>query len=74
MGWNYQKQEWLKRFVEKVGKKRSRRLLHTVGVIDHGKIRLMDMSYCPSDRTDGLEIKVSETMRNFDENGNTVKV
>jgi len=32
------------------------------------------MSYCPSDRTDGLEIKVSETMRNFDENGNTVKV
>jgi hypothetical protein len=67
-------QEWLKRFVEKVDKERSRRLLQTAGVIDHGKIRLMDMLYCPHDRTDGLEIKVSETMRNFDDNGNMVRI
>jgi hypothetical protein len=43
-GRNYQLQDWLKRFVEKLGEGRSARLNQTAGFIDNGKIRLMDIS------------------------------
>jgi hypothetical protein len=74
-GKNYQMHDWLKRFVEKVGEDKSAKLLQTAGIIDHGKkIMLMDRPDYPEDRTDGLEMKVPETLRYFDENGNMVRV
>jgi hypothetical protein len=67
--------DWLKRFVEKVGKDKSANLLQTAGIIDHGKkIMLVDRPGYPEDRTDGLEMKVPEMLRYFDENGNMVRV
>jgi hypothetical protein len=73
-GKNYQMQDWLVRFVDKVGVKRSERLLRTAGIIDHGKTMLMDMPDYPKDRTDKLKVKVPEHLRYFDEHGNMAQV
>ena len=69
-GKNYQMQDWLKQFVDKIGVERSERLLRTAGIIDHGKTMLMDMLDYPKDQTDKLEVKVPEHLRYFDEHGN----